>query len=94
MAPAAHLPTEPIPILAGRTQLEVRAFGGQVSTSDPDARNRGYTTRCPTASCNELERFFRRLNPFRRIATRYDKLDSVFLAFIDLTLAYDALQLT
>ena len=31
---------------------------------------------------------------FRRIATRYDKLDSVFLAFIHLALIDDALQLT
>ena len=37
---------------------------------------------------NEVERFF------RRIATRYDKLDSVFLAFIHIALIYDALQLT
>ena len=43
---------------------------------------------------NEVERFFRRLKRFRRIATRYDKLDSVFLAFIHLALIYDALQLT
>ena len=48
---------------------------------------------------NEVERFFCRLKRFRRIATRYDKLDSVFLAFIHLAfihlaLIYDALQLT
>ena len=43
---------------------------------------------------NEVERFFRRLKRFRRIATRYDKLDIVFLAFIHLALIYDALQLT
>ena len=43
---------------------------------------------------NQVERFFCRLTRFRRIATRYDKLDSVFLAFIHLALIYDALQLT
>ena len=43
---------------------------------------------------NEVERFFCRLKRFRRIATRYDKLDRVFLAFIHLALIYDALQLT
>ncbi len=43
---------------------------------------------------NEVERFFCRLKRFRRIATRYDKLDCVFLAFIHLALIYDALQLT
>ena len=40
---------------------------------------------------NQVERLFRRLKRFRRIATRYDKLDAVFLAFIHLTLIFDAL---
>jgi transposase len=31
---------------------------------------------------NVIERFFRRLKEFRRIFTRYDKLDVVFLGFI------------
>jgi transposase len=43
---------------------------------------------------NEVERFFCRLKRFRRIATRYDKLDTLFLAFIHLAVIYDALQLT
>ncbi len=38
---------------------------------------------------NEGERFFCRLKRFRRIATRYDKLDALFLAVI-----YDARQRT
>ena len=42
---------------------------------------------------NEVERLFRRLKHFRRIATRYDKLDVVFLAFIHLALAFDALHI-
>ena len=41
---------------------------------------------------NEVERFFARLKRFRRIATRYDKLDSVFLIFIQLAVIYDLLQ--
>lgn len=32
---------------------------------------------------NEVERFFRRIKDFRRIATRYDKLDTMFLAFLN-----------
>lgn len=40
---------------------------------------------------NEVERLFRRLKRFRRIFTRYDKLDVIFLAFIFLALIYDAL---
>ena len=31
---------------------------------------------------NEIERLFRRLKGFRRLATRYDKLDVMFLAFL------------
>ena len=42
---------------------------------------------------NQVERLFRRLKRFRRIATRYDKLDAVFLAFIHLALIFDALTL-
>ncbi len=41
---------------------------------------------------NEIERFFCRLKRFRRIATRYDKLDVIFLSLIYLVLIYDALQ--
>lgn len=33
---------------------------------------------------NEIERLFHRLKNFRRIATRYDKLASVFAAFVAL----------
>jgi transposase len=35
-------------------------------------------------SRNVIERFFRRPKEFRRIFTRYDKLDSTFLEFIHL----------
>ena len=31
---------------------------------------------------NEIERLFRRLKGFRRLATRYDKLDVMFLTFL------------
>ena len=31
---------------------------------------------------NEVERLFRKLKGFRRLATRYDKLDVMFLAFL------------
>ena len=33
---------------------------------------------------NLVERFFNRIKQFRRIATRYDKLDRSYLAFLDL----------
>lgn len=43
---------------------------------------------------NEVERLFRRLKGSRRIATRYDKLDVMFLAFIVFALIVDALNLS
>lgn len=41
---------------------------------------------------NEIEKLFRRLKGFRRIATRYDKLDVIFLAFIVFTLIVEAFK--
>lgn len=40
---------------------------------------------------NEVERFFCRLKRFRRINTRYEKLDQTYLTMIHLALNYDAL---
>lgn len=40
---------------------------------------------------NEVERFFRRLKRFRRIFTRYDKLDIVFAGFILSVMIFDSL---
>ena len=39
---------------------------------------------------NRIERFFNKMKHFRRIATRYDKLASSFLAFVHLTAAFIA----
>ena len=39
----------------------------------------------------EVERFFRRIKRFRRIFTRYDKLDVVFSGFILFTMIVDLL---
>ena len=41
---------------------------------------------------NQVERLFRRIKRFRRIFTRYDKLDIIFLAFIYFALIMDALM--
>ena len=41
---------------------------------------------------NQVERFFRRLKRFRRVATRYDKLDLIFLSFVHLAMIWDALR--
>lgn len=40
---------------------------------------------------NEVERFFRRLKRFRRIFTRYDKLDIVFAGFLLFVMIVDSL---
>lgn len=42
---------------------------------------------------NEIERLFRRLKGFRRVFTRYDKLDVMFLAFIVFALIVETLKL-
>jgi len=41
---------------------------------------------------NEVERLFRRLKRFRRVSTRFDKLDVVFTFFIYFALIIDALK--
>jgi transposase len=40
---------------------------------------------------NEVERLFRRLKGFRRIFTRFEKLDVMFLAFLNFALIVDHL---
>ena len=42
---------------------------------------------------NEVERLFRRLKGFRRIFCRFDKLDAMFLGFINFALVVEALRL-
>ena len=41
---------------------------------------------------NEIERLFRRLKGFRRIFSRFEKLDALFLGFVQFALIYDALR--
>jgi len=41
---------------------------------------------------NVIERLFRRLKAFRRVFTRYDKLDCVFITFICFALVFDSLR--
>ena len=42
---------------------------------------------------NEVERLFRRLKGFRRVFTRYDKLDVMFVGVITFALIVDELWL-
>lgn len=41
---------------------------------------------------NEVERLFRRLKGFRRIFSRFEKLDVIFLGFVVFVLIVDALR--
>lgn len=41
---------------------------------------------------NEIERLFRRLKGFRRVFSRFDKLDVIFAAFVLFALIVDALR--
>ena len=41
---------------------------------------------------NEIERLFRRLKSYRRVFSRFDKLDVLFLGFIVLALIVEALR--
>ena len=40
---------------------------------------------------NLIERFFLRLKRFRKVFTRYDKLDSIFISTISLAFIFDSL---
>jgi len=41
---------------------------------------------------NEIERLFRRLKAYRRVFSRFDKLDALFAGFIVLALIIEALR--
>jgi transposase len=43
---------------------------------------------------NEIERLFRRLKGFRRIFSRFEKLDVMFMAFINFALIADGLRVS
>lgn len=42
---------------------------------------------------NEIERLFRRLKGFRRVFSRFDKLDRMYLAFVHVALIVEAFRL-
>lgn len=41
---------------------------------------------------NEVERLFRRIKAYRRVFTRYDKLDLIFAAFVSIALICEQLR--
>jgi hypothetical protein len=44
-----------------------------------------------TSFASEVERFFLRIKRFRRVFTRYDKLDIIYAGVIIMALIYDAI---
>jgi len=56
-----------------------------------DSRH-GSTIRAMYKRRNEIERLFRRLKGFRRIFSRFEKLDVMFVAFINFALIVDGLR--
>ena len=77
-----------------QTRQRARDLGYDPVVPPPSYRNPSWSyDRVRYRRRNEVERFCCRLKRFRRIATRYDKLDLIFLSFIHLALIYDALQL-
>nr|WP_282957195.1 transposase [Xanthomonas theicola] len=42
---------------------------------------------------NEVERLFRRLKGYRRIFSRFEKLDAMFLGFLSFVLVVDGLRM-
>jgi hypothetical protein len=53
--------------------------------------SRGNTIVKCTSAVTEVERLFKRLKGFRRIFSRFDKLDIMFVAFINFALVVDGL---
>lgn len=41
---------------------------------------------------NEVERLFRQIKVYRRVFTRYDKLDVMYAAFVSLALIFEQLR--
>lgn len=61
----------------------IKAFGQvPVIPYRKNRKKKGYVSGLRYQTRNIVERIFGRIKEFRRIATRYDKLDSTFLSFI------------
>ncbi len=52
----------------------------------------GVTTGALYAKRNEIEKLFRRLKGYRRILSRFEKLDGVFFGFVFFALVFEALH--
>jgi transposase len=68
------------------TRHRFRLHPGGAAAQDPSRSLGMYTRR------NEVERLFRRLKGYRRIFSRFEKLDLMFLGFISFVLVADGLR--
>ena len=73
-------------------QLVLEVGWGPVVPPNPNGLEPWNYDRAMYAKRNEVERLFRRLKGFRRIFSRFDKLDKIFLGFIHFSLAVEALR--
>jgi len=84
---ASHFPT---PSTAERyRQNSLRYTNYPTGTKD---RARQAYDRALYKKRNEIERLFRRLKGFRRIFSRFEKLDVLFLGFLNFALIVEALR--
>ena len=76
----------------GKTRQTAAELGyNPVVPPKRNRRNPWRPDRAKYAKRNEIDRFFHRLKNWRRIATRYDKLDATYTSFINLALIHTAL---
>jgi transposase len=92
-------PGEPTPLLMDRAYegAETRAFVMELGFTPvvPPKENRLHPWQYDKELYkrrNEVERLFRRLKAFRRLFTRFEKLDVMFIAFIHFVLIVEALR--
>ena len=88
---------EPLPLVMDRAyqddqtrQLALSFNWIPVVPPKSNRRNPWQYNRTMYRKRNEIERLFRRLKGFRRIFSRFDKLDLVFLAFLTFALIVEA----
>ncbi len=73
-------------------QLALELGFTPVVPPNPQRRRPWAYDRALYAKRNEVERLFRRLKGFRRIFSRFDKLDVMFMAFVHFALVFEALR--
>ena len=66
---------------------------GPVVPPKGNHRNPWNDDRVMDKRCDEIERFFRRLEAFRRVLSRFDTLDRMFMAFVHLASSLAMLEL-